>query len=601
MVAAEVIAALKSRQAAFLIIRLLELTGYLYPPPAKLKNGDNYDYIIVGGGAAGSVIATRLAQQKYNVLLLEAGQDAPYESTYPSLMSYLKHTKSDWNYTSENDKHSYQCHPDKNAQITVGKMLGGSSALNHMVYSRGHPQNYEDWYWITNDTNWKWKNVLPYFIKSEAIHDSGILNSTQSECFFGTEGYIGVTRNENPFTDQFLQGFEQVGKHLINIIDGSELGYSRGLLTIYDQRRQDAGSQYLQHVTDSKYLAVAKGTLATRIKFDKNRTATGVEVITEENETIVINARQEIIVTAGAIKSPQLLMLSGLGPKNDIRKFGIPLIADLPVGNNFLDHIGVFIPHKTNKTLVKVETDPSKYPTGLFVGYAALNETRAQHLTFPDYEAMGLVFNNLDYLVQFCVSDNNFSDAPCNKLYDEANGNQVLVTLISSLYTESRGQVQLRSTNPRDPPKIFTGAFSDDRDLDDFVKYVNDYLIVENSAAFKALGASMVDLTKPKCDGFKKGSREYWRCYILCMMVSLQHYGGTCAMGSVVDSRLRVYGVNKLRVADASVMPTLVTGNINAAVVMIAERAAALIIEDAGAYNDVEHEQIKQDQIKNLP
>ncbi|PZC71523.1 hypothetical protein B5X24_HaOG213190 [Helicoverpa armigera] len=599
---AEAIASLKSRQAAFLVLRLLELTGYMFPPPAKLKNGDSFDYVIVGGGTSGSVLATRLAQQRYNVLLIEAGQDAPYETVFPSLMSYLKHSESDWAYSSENDKFSYQCHPNRNAQITIGKMLGGSGALNHMVYSRGHPQNYEDWYWITNDTNWKWRNVLPYFIKSEAIHDIRILNSTRPECFFGREGYIGVTRNDDPYTDQFLEGFEQIGKHLIDIIDGSELGFSRGLLTVHDQRRQDAGSQYLKHVTGNKYLAVAKGTLATRIIFDRNKNAVGVEVITDENEMIIINARQEIIVTAGAIKTPQLLMLSGVGPKHDITRHHIAVVADLPVGKNLQDHVGIFIPHKTNKPLIREDTDPSKYPAGLFVGYAALNETRAKHLTIPEYKAMGLVFNDLDSIVQiFCASDNNFAESTCSRLYHEANGNQVLITLLTSLYTDSRGQVQLRSGNPRDPPKIFTGAFSDNLDLELYVKYVLDYLTVEKSAAFKALNATMVDLTRPRCDRYVKGSREYWECYVLCMMVSLQHYAGTCAMGSVVDSRLRVYGVNKLRVADASIMPTLVTGNPNAAVVMIAERAADFIIEDAGAYNNVEHETIKREQIQNLP
>lgn len=485
-------------------------------------------------------------------------------------------------------------------ELSQGQMLGGTGALNYMVFSRGNPKNFEEWYWITKDPNWKWKNVLPYFIKSEAIYDSAIMNSSH-KYFFGSKGYIGVTRDKKPYTTEYLKGFQQVGKDLIDDIDGNRIGYSRGLVTVYDEMRQDAGSQYLQRITDSPYLAVAKGTLATRIIFDEHRNAVAVEVITDKDEKIVINARQEIIISAGAIKSPQLLMLSGLGPRRDLEKLNISCICDIPVGKNLQDHIAAFIPHKTNKKIRRRNrVGPGEFPTGLFVGYGALNESQA-HAKYPDYQAIGLIMDNMQFMLQFCASTFNFPNAICNKLYHEANGNQVLITLLSNLYAHSRGQVQLRSANPKDPPKVYTGSFSYDRDLNDFIHYICHYLEVEDSEAFKSLGARMVDLTAPRCNSFEKGSREYWRCYALCMMVSLGHYSGTCAMGSVVDSRLRVRGVNRLRVADASIMPSHVTGNIVSAVVMIGEKAADIIKEDAGPYNFVEHEKICMDQFKNMP
>uniref|UniRef100_A0A2H1WZ72 SFRICE_027322 n=1 Tax=Spodoptera frugiperda TaxID=7108 RepID=A0A2H1WZ72_SPOFR len=603
MNATAVLASLMRKQGALYTIMMLQLTGYMYPPPALLKSGDSFDYIIVGGGTAGSVIATRLAQKKYNVLLVEAGHDAPYESMYPSLIPYLKNSKADWNYTSVNDTYSYQCHKDKNVHLTQGIMLGGTGALNYMTWSRGNPKNFEKWHRITKDPTWKWENVLPYFIKSEAIHDSEIMNSPLKD-FYGANGYIGITRENKTYTADYIKGFEQLGKAMIADIDGNRNGYARGLITVYNGKRQDSGSQYLSKVTDSSYLAVAKGTLATKILFDEDRNAVGVELITDDGRSITVNARQEIIVAAGAIKSPQLLMLSGIGPCRDLKKLNISCIADLPVGKNLQDHIAAFIAHTTNKRLARGGVDPNEYPAGLFVGYASLNMnmTHNKHyIKFPDYEAMGFIMNNMRFLLQFCAFTLDFPNSLCNKLYEEANGRQVLVTLLSNLYGYSRGQVRLNSADPQDPPEVITDSFSNDIDLDNLVDYIIDYLKVEETEAFKNLSASRVDLTTPHCDAFEMGSRGYWRCYTLCMMTSLRHYGGTCAMGSVVDSRLHVRHVKKLRVADASVMPTLVAGNTFATVVMIGEKVSDFIIEDAGPYNDVEHEQIRQDQIKNLP
>ncbi|XP_022830995.1 glucose dehydrogenase [FAD, quinone]-like [Spodoptera litura] len=595
-----VLASLVSRQGALYTIMMLQLTGYLYPTPALLKSGDSFDYIIVGGGTAGSVIATRLAQKKYNVLLIEAGQDAPFESVYPSLIPYLKYSHSDWNYTSVNDTYSYQCHKGKNVDLTQGKMLGGTGALNYMVWSRGNPKTFEKWHWITKDPTWKWENVLPYFIKSEAIHDSAIMNSTLKDSY-GANGYIGITRENKSYTADYLKGFEQLGKTIIADIDGNRNGYARGLITVYNGRRQDSGSQYLKHVTYSSYLAVAKDTLVTKILFDEDHNAVGVQLITDDGRNITVNARQEIIVTAGAIKSPQLLLLSGIGPCRDLKKLNIPCIADLPVGKNLQDHIAAFIPHTTNKILTRGTVDPHEYPSGLFVGYASLNVSHIKHhIKYPDYEAIGFIMNNMKFLIQFCALTFDFPNSLCNKLYEEANGRQVLITLLSNLYGYSRGQVRLNSTDPQDPPLVITDSFSNDSDLDNFVDYIVDYLKVEETEAFKKLSASRVDLTSPHCDAFEAGSRGYWRCYSLCMMTSMGHYGGTCAMGSVVDSRLRVRHVKKLRVADASVMPTLVAGNIFSAVVMIGEKVSDFIIEDAGSYNDVEHEQIREDQLENL-
>ncbi|CAH1645768.1 unnamed protein product [Spodoptera littoralis] len=565
MNATAVLASLASRQGALYTIMMLQLTGYLYPTPALLKSGDSFDYIIVGGGTAGSVIATRLAQKKYNVLLIEAGQDAPFESEYPSLIPYLKNSHSDWNYTSVNDTYSYQCHKDKNVDLTQGKMLGGTGALNFMIWSRGNPKNFEKWHSITKDPTWKWENVLPYFIKSEAIHDSAIMNSPLKHSY-GANGYIGITRENKSYTADYIKGFEQLGKPIIADIDGNRNGYARALITVYNDRN-----------------------------------AVGIELITDDGRNITVNARQEIIIAAGTMKSPQLLMLSGIGPCKDLEKLNISCIADLPVGKNLRDHIAAFIPHTTNKRLTRGGVDPNEYPTGLFIGYASLNVSHIKHyIKFPDYEATGFIMNNMKVLIQFCAFTINFPNSLCNKLYEKANGRQVLVTLLSNLYGYSRGQVRLNSTVPQDPPVVITDSYSNDNDLDNLVDYIVDYLKVEETEAFKKLSASRVDLTSPHCDAFETGSRGYWRCYSLCMMSSLGHYGGTCAMGSVVDSRLRVRHVKKLRVADASVMPTLVAGNICATVVMIGEKVSDFIIEDAGSYNDVEHEQISEDQLENL-
>lgn len=514
-------------------------------------------------------------------------------------MPYEFNSHVDWNYTTSPDGYTYQCQVDQVLAFGIGKMLGGSGELNYMVYSRGNPKNFDDWARVTGDRNWRWNNIRKYFMKSENVISSAIRDSELKHSF-GSKGYIGVTSDEEPIVGEYLKGFEQVGKNIIDDIDGSRIGYARGFVTIKDGFRQGAGSRYLTHISESRYIATAKNTFVIKIIFDEQKRAVGVELKTDEGKNIVVNARKEIIISTGALITPQLLMLSGIGPKNHLEKFNITTISDLPVGSNLQDQIAVFIPYKTNKQAVTKPRDPGKYLSGLFVGYAALNESKPDSV--PEYNVIGFNIDHMKYLLQFCAFVHKFPVGMCNKLYDEAMDNQVLITLITNLYTRSRGQVQLPSADPMAPPKVISDGFSSDRDLDKLVDYIMDYVKVEKSEAFKSLVATRIDLTKPRCDVFKKNSREYWRCYILCMMVSLRSYSGTCAMGSVVDSRLRVKGVSNLRVADASVMPYKVAGVPYNTVVMIGERTAEMIIEDAGTeYNSEPHEKIRQDQIKNMP
>ncbi|XP_075973699.1 ecdysone oxidase-like [Anticarsia gemmatalis] len=600
MNAAAVVGMLQSNQIALFIIMVLEMTGYMFPPPIILRPDDIFDFILIGGGTSGAVIATRLAQQEFNVLVIEAGADAPYETTLPRLVPYLKNSHVDYNYTSAPDGYTYQCQVGQKLDLGVGKMLGGSSELNYMYYSRGTRRSFDQWHHKAKDDSWTWEKVLPYFKRSENVSVNAIRNSELKDQY-GTKGYIGVTRDESPNTDDILEGFHQAGHDIIDDIDGHRVGYSKALLTIKDGFRQGAGSSYMKYISESRYIATAKNTLATRIMFDDDKNAVGVEVITDKGETIVVKARKEIIISAGVFKSPQLLILSGIGPKKLLDKFNITSVSNLPVGKYLKNQDAVPLPFKINKRIVKKEKDPGKFPVGAFVGYASLKENE-NHKNHPDYSVAGLVFDDLRFMLQFFAYVYKYSYGMSNKLYDEIQNHQVVVNLLTNLYPRSRGQVSIQSTDPKDPPKVVMGSFSNDRDIDDLVEYIMHFMKVNDTNAFRKLEARFIDLTKPRCDIFETDSKEYWRCYILCMMVSLRSYTGTCSMGSVVDSRMLVKGVQRLRIADACIIPVHVSAYIYNTVVMIGEKAADLIMEDAGVeYMNSRHEPISIDQIKNMP
>ncbi|CAH0719719.1 unnamed protein product, partial [Brenthis ino] len=540
---------------------------------ATAEEFQEYDFVIVGGGSAGSVIADRLSECPFfDVLVIEAGDEPGTESILPGLFSTLPHTRYDWNFTSVNDNRTAQDHTIKALNLTCGHVLGGGSSINYMFYVRGCPKDYDSWAEVASDASWNYTNIFKYFLKSENLKDPSILNSEYRK-YHGTTGFLGITRGDRNVTKQYLKAFEEVGHKILFDVNGEEkLGYTLPLFTIADGIRQSTAIKNLQANKHRPNLHVSTLTLVTEILFENN-IAIGVKALTEANEIIIIKARKEIIISAGGINSPKLLMLSGIGPREHLESLDISVRSDLPVGYNFQDHISAVVTYKMEKTNASTQPeDLRKFPP-LIIGYGALNQSEY----CPAYQVLSFIESKGSSLSEICKFTYGFKESICNKLLTGAQDRNLLSANLNLLHPRSRGRVLLKSVNPRDPPLVITNAFANERDLEDLTDSMIDYIKVLNSTYFKSVQAELVDLELERCPKFDISDRAYWKCYVQSMMYYSSDFAGTCAMGKVVDSKLRVHNIERLRVADGSIMPSLTSGNINAPVIMIAEKLADIV------------------------
>ncbi|XP_052739570.1 ecdysone oxidase-like [Bicyclus anynana] len=571
------LAAVKAVQAALLVLATLSLTAYRFSTstPTIALDGATVDYIVVGAGTAGSVVANRLTENPHvKVLAVEAGEEPTFETDYPALFPFLTKTNYDWNYVSENDGYSAQYHRNGYLDLPSGKVYGGSSSIHHFYYLRGHVDDYKDWADAAGDQSWSFKHLLRYFKKSERLEDKQILNSATGK-YHGTNGPTIITREKRKLPLKYLEAFQEVGHNVVDDLNtGKTLGYTRPMFYIGDGIRQSSAVCFLSPLKNRPNFHIAKKTTVNKILIDGNKNAIGVQA-SANGQTFNIYARKEVIVSAGTFNSPKLLMLSGIGPKDHLASLGIEVIVDLPVGKNMEDHVIVFLAHKLGEANESpVPENPSLFPIPTFIGVEAVDKTQCH----PDYFTMNIICrNNTNNLALLCSSVYGLHDDVCNQLIEAGKGREILVTVLTVCRPESRGEVLLRSADPRYSPKIYTGFFSNDADLENNAAYIEDFIKVTNSSLFRNVGGETMYFDLPNCRGLELNTREYWKCYVLNMMDTTYHYSSTCRMGSVLDAKLKVLGVNRLRVVDASAMPNTVSANINAAVVTLAEKAADLI------------------------
>lgn len=494
----------------------------------------------------------------------------------------------DWDHYAVNDGFSSQGLRTKSIRLNRGKLLGGSSGVNYMFYVRGNKADYTKWVDMGND-GWDWDTVTHYFKKSEHLLDAEILNG-ESAGLHGTGGNVDVTRPIwKDKSELYLDAFREIGHDVLIDTNGpKQNGYSYPSFTIGGGKRQSTALAYLEPLKERNNLFLLKKTFARRIIFDERKRVVGVEVKLRSGNSITVRSNKEIILSAGAINSPQLLMLSGIGPKKHLSELGINTLVDSAnVGQNLQDHTLVPILISGAKNIItfgeilNVLQNLDKLPMATLLGHVALDEFQ----TYPDYQATVLPLHSGSIMPVFlCSKVFNWNDKICMAMAKATLDKDVLFSMLTLLHPSSRGSVKLKSDNPDHAAYVHTGLFSNKLDLVNFAKYVDNFNKIVKATYLRNVSAQVIDLNVGQCSGIPFASHEYWKCYALNLASTQFHPVGTCAMGpeGVVDERLRVRGVEGLRVVDGSVMPSITSGNTNAPIIMIGEKAADMIKGDNG-------------------
>ncbi|HLJ87216.1 MAG TPA: choline dehydrogenase [Candidatus Angelobacter sp.] len=517
-----------------------------------------FDYIIIGAGSAGCVLANRLSEDpEVKVLLLEAGvPDSRQEIHTPAAFSKMFLSENDWAYYTEPEGKL----ENRKLYWPRGKMLGGSSSLNAMIYIRGNRLDYDEWRDLGNP-GWGFDDVLPYFKKSENREEG------QSE-YHGAGGPLSVSnqRSASPLSETFVDAAAQVGFARNPDFNGAEQdGFGLYQVTQRNGQRCSTAVGFLRPAQGRANLTIRTKVHVNEILFEGKR-AVGVSLL-EGSKSVQERAEREVILCAGAIGSPQVLMLSGIGPEDELKKFNIPMLYHLPgVGANLQDHPAVTTAYECTQpiTLLNAESIPN------VLRYLFL---KRGPLTSNVGEGGGFIKSSFTPAapdIQYHFAPGYFINHGLTPIKE--HGFSLGPTLI---HPRSRGHIALRSNNPLDSPRIFANYFSDLHDLDVMVEGVKIARTIAHAKAFDKYRG------KETYPGPDVKSDDALRAYVAKMAETLYHPVGTCKMGNdslaVVDSELRVHGVEGLRVVDASIMPTICGGNTNAPTIMIAEKACDLI------------------------
>ncbi|HEY8642782.1 MAG TPA: GMC family oxidoreductase N-terminal domain-containing protein [Candidatus Dormibacteraeota bacterium] len=504
-----------------------------------------YDYIVVGAGSAGCVLAARLTEDaEVKVLLLEAGPpDSEPGIHVPVAFSRLFKTPFDWDYSTEPEAHL----DGRRIYHPRGRVLGGSSSINAMVYIRGHRADYDAWAAL-GCAGWGYDDVLPYFIRSED-------NQRGADAYHGTGGPLAVSdpTYRNPLAAAFVEAAIESGIPANPDFNGAtQEGAGFYQRTIRDGRRCDAADAFLRPALSRPNLSLRLGAIATRVVL-VGRRATGIEFV-QNGRVQVARAEREVILCAGAFESPHLLMLSGIGPAEQLRRFGIPVLDDLAgVGAGLQDH-----PHARQAWTVPSSLPADADDSNLIQAGAFLRSHA--DLAAPDLQ---LIVASMPI---------GAPTADGGVVPTEKSGFTITACVAKPV---SRGRITLASAEPSVRPRIENGYYADGADLETAVAGLEVVSRIARAHPFADFEL------EPFCVP-EAGDQGGLRAYARAVTGTVYHPVGTCAMGTVVDPELRVLGVDGLRVVDASVMPSLVRGNTNAPVIMIAEKGADLVRAASG-------------------
>jgi len=600
-----------------------------------------FDFIVVGGGSAGAVLASRLSEDPAcRVALIEAGDRPPDVELMPVACATMQmNPATDWMYTADPGKAGLGLR-GRRIPVPRGKMLGGSSGLNYMAYVRGHPGDFDGWA-EDGATGWSYADVLPYFRKSEGLAPSDdIPIDAQAHNSVGPLG-VSVRSAVLPGAREFVEAAEGAGIPRGDY-NGRDRGGPAGVASLLQTttragKRSSTYRAFLEGEPERRpNLTIITRAQVTRVILEgssRETQANGVEYRTAGGEVKVAIASKEVILSAGAVGSPQLLLLSGIGPRREIEAIGVPCVVDSPhVGKHLKDHVQValFFPAPgagvpITEVALSMGPDAVRQPWGplpsdpkddenMAADLKALKREAERRLAEWNATGRGLASSSLyDAGAWFStgLGDLHSHDAqiacfPCGytadlwssclnidlaQYFDDASrylapDAETVLVLANPVLPHSEGEIVLESADPAVHPAIRMNYFNDPHDMKVMVAVLRRALdIVAHWPAHHKIGPLVVPLILAKKHGYHQGatlSDALLEDYALHFSMTVYHLTCTCRIGSVVDPRLRVGGVSKLRVADASIMPNVVSGNTNAASIMIGEKAAEMIAADHG-------------------
>ncbi|XP_066144180.1 glucose dehydrogenase [FAD, quinone]-like [Euwallacea fornicatus] len=550
--------------------------------PKKVPDSE-YDFVVIGAGTAGSTIAGRLAEVKHwKILLLEAGDDEPVGSQVPSFFTNYMNSPINWNFSTEAEPVGCQGFEGKRCSWPRGKVLGGTGVINGMMFLRGTFNDYKRWVDAGNN-GWSYDEILPDFKSYEDNRDSQLIDAK----FHGTKGPVSIERYpyQPPMAWDILKAGEQIGYNISTDLNGFNFnGFGVPQMNSRGGVRLSMAKAFIRPQRNNPHLHVMLNTTATKIVIDQEKRASAVELI-YNNTTYSVKVGKEVIICAGAVQTPQVLLLSGIGGKEMLESVGIKQVHDLPaVGKGVQNHVSFQLIYNLDTPKKDVLNMRSLYQyvhdqSGPMSSTGLAQTTARIHSKYsvPENPDIQLYFEGFTAKCSSGLS-----------LDEQSNVTEQISIFPTYLHTKSRGYIGLHSKDPFAPPKIVANYLTHEQDVNGLIAGIR---IVQNLVNTTILqykyGLKLEKRSYGSCAELHRwDSDEFWACAVKFETGHENHQGSSCKMGlrsnpeACVDQRLQLHGINNIRIADASVFPDLPSANPQATIIMVAERGARFIKED---------------------
>ncbi|XP_037292674.1 glucose dehydrogenase [FAD, quinone] isoform X2 [Manduca sexta] len=575
-----------------------------YDLPNGLKSPlPEYDYVIVGAGSAGCVLASRLTEDpNVTVLVLEVGKPEMFFTDVPSMAPYFQRTDYSWPYYMEPQKNVCLGMINKRCYWPRGRAVGGTSVINYMIYTRGRPAEW-DRIAAAGNYGWSYKDVLKYYKKSERTN----LEQYDYSPHRNTTGVMNVEfiKYKTRLIDAFLEAGRILGSPTVDYNAPEKLGFGYVQTTTRVGRRLSAAKAFLHPNKRRSNLHILPMATATKVLIDPaNKSAYGVQFVRNRIK-YEVTAKREVILSAGPVASPQLLMLSGIGPRDQLSRHEIPLIKDLPVGRTLYDHITfpgvIFTLNTTGLSFIETKVsainnifawlqfgDGEVATPGAVEGIGYIKTpVSTETEDIPDIELISIggsmVSDGGPGASKAVRRGMKISEDVFDNAFGSIDSTDTWSAFPMLLHPKSVGWLDLKDSNPFSHPRMYGNYLTDPMDVATLVAAIRYVQALAATPPFQKYGAKIHRAHYPGCSKFVFDSDEYWECAIRTLTVTLHHQIATCRMGpqgdprAVVDPELRVHGVNRLRVVDSSIIPRTVSVHTHAPAVMIGEKAADMI------------------------